>query len=284
MRFARPRQRCSHGWSASRPEAAVQGFSVQAMARRPAAYELILGVTTDPVFGPVIAFGEGGTAVEVVRDRALALPPLNAHLARELVMRTRVYERLKGFRHLPPVDLPALDRTLVQLSQLVTDVSEVHELDVNPLWCDERGVLALDARIVVRADGAGPERSRDPALPERARRDLEARLRQGAAASPHPARGRGGTLRDVRELHRGRHPLPLLRIGALFRALGDGALHPDRLRPRDGFHRDDPGRARAHARSGARRLACRRLLRGVRSDRPLRREGPGTRQGACYRR
>ena len=140
------------------PDAAVQGFSVQEMARRPGAYELILGVTTDEVFGPVIAFGEGGTAVEVVRDRALALPPLNAHLARELVTRTRVYERLKGFRHLPAVDLPALDRTLVQLSQLVTDVSEIHELDVNPLWCDERGVLALDARIVVRADGAGPDR------------------------------------------------------------------------------------------------------------------------------
>lgn len=131
--------------------ARLDGFSVQSMARRPGAYELIIGVTTDPIFGPVILFGEGGVAVEIIGDRAVALPPLNANLARELVSRTRVSKRLKGFRHLPAADLDALYSVLIRISQLITDNSEVSELDINPLLADHQGVIALDARVRVAA-------------------------------------------------------------------------------------------------------------------------------------
>jgi acetyltransferase len=129
------------------PAAPLHGFTVQAMARRPGAQELLVGVATDPVFGPVILFGQGGTAVEVVADRALALPPLNLHLARELVGRTRVARLLAGYRDRPPADLDAICLALVQVSQLLIEIPQVVELDVNPLLADEKGIVALDARI-----------------------------------------------------------------------------------------------------------------------------------------
>ncbi|MFN3075954.1 MAG: GNAT family N-acetyltransferase, partial [Alphaproteobacteria bacterium] len=131
------------------PSARVQGFTVQKMARRPGAHELIIGVTSDPILGPVILFGQGGTAVEVIGDSAMALPPLNMALARELISRTRVYKLLKGYRDRPPIDLDALCLTLMQVSQMIIDIPEIAELDINPLFADSRGVLALDARIKV---------------------------------------------------------------------------------------------------------------------------------------
>jgi acetyltransferase len=133
----------------TRPDAKITGFTVQKMALRPGAHELIIGVTTDPIFGPVILFGQGGTAVEVIGDRAVALPPLNMSLARELISRTRVYKLLKGYRDRPPVDLDAVCRTLMQVSQMIVDIPEITELDVNPLFADENGVLAVDARIAI---------------------------------------------------------------------------------------------------------------------------------------
>lgn len=135
------------------PEAKVQGFTVQRMAMRPGAYEIIAGVTTDPVFGPIVLFGQGGTAVEVIGDRAVALPPLNMTLARDLIERTRISKLLKGFRDQPPVDMEKLCAALIQLSQLVIDIQEIVELDINPLLVDDDGVLALDARIRVSRDG-----------------------------------------------------------------------------------------------------------------------------------
>jgi len=135
-----------------RPEATVTGFSVQAMARRPGAYELLLGMSTDPVFGAALSFGQGGTAVEVLKDVAVALPPLNMALARELVGRTRVAALLRGYRDQPAVDLEALYLALVKLSQLVVDFPELREIDVNPLLADPAGVIALDARILVAAE------------------------------------------------------------------------------------------------------------------------------------
>jgi acetyltransferase len=135
--------------SALRPEARVEGFTVQRMARRPRSHELILGTATDPVFGPVILFGQGGTAVELVQDRAVALPPLNATLARELVSRTRISKLLEGYRDRPAADMDAILGTLIRLSQLTIDLPEVAEIDVNPLLADDEGVLALDARIRV---------------------------------------------------------------------------------------------------------------------------------------
>ncbi|MCW9034737.1 MAG: GNAT family N-acetyltransferase [Rhodospirillales bacterium] len=127
----------------------VSGFSVQTMARRPGAHELIIGVVTDPIFGPVILFGEGGTAVEVISDRAVALPPLNMALAKDLVSRTRVYNLLKGYRDRPAADIDAVCLTLNKVAQLIIDVPEIEELDINPLFADSKGVLALDARIKV---------------------------------------------------------------------------------------------------------------------------------------
>ncbi len=138
-----------------RPQASIEGFTVQEMARRGHAQELIVGTSVDPVFGPVILFGQGGTAVEVVADRALALPPLNEPLARDLVDRTRVSRLLAGYRDVPPADRAALHRTLVAVSDLLVRWPEIVELDINPLLVDERGVLALDARIRVRADRPG---------------------------------------------------------------------------------------------------------------------------------
>jgi acetyltransferase len=134
-----------------RPNARLQGFTVQSMARRPTAQELIVGTTTDAVFGPVILFGQGGTAVEVVADRAVGLPPLNTVLARELISRTRVSKLLAGYRDRPPADITAISRTLIQLSHLIADIPQIVELDINPLLADEHGVLALDARMRVAA-------------------------------------------------------------------------------------------------------------------------------------
>ena len=134
------------------PDARIQGFTVQRMASRTGAHELIIGVTCDPIFGPVILFGEGGTAVEVIADRAVSLPPLNMHLARDLISRTRVWRLLQGYRDRPPVDMDALCLTLVQISQMVVDLPEVVELDINPLLADANGVMALDARIRIAGD------------------------------------------------------------------------------------------------------------------------------------
>jgi acetyltransferase len=132
-----------------RPEAILEGFSVQPMIRRQRAWELIVGMVEDPQFGPVILFGQGGTAVEVLRDKALALPPLNMHLAREVMSRTRIYRLLRGYRGMPAADLEAIALTLLKVSQLVIDVAEIDEIDVNPLLADAGGVTALDARIKV---------------------------------------------------------------------------------------------------------------------------------------
>jgi acetyltransferase len=131
------------------PDATVQGFSVQKMAERPGAYEVFMGVVSDPVFGPVVVFGDGGTAVEIIDDSAVALPPLNMKLARDLIARTRIARLLEGFRNRPAVNLDILSLTLMQLSQLIVDIPEIIEVDVNPLLVDEDGVLALDARIRV---------------------------------------------------------------------------------------------------------------------------------------
>ena len=141
-----------------RPQARITGFTVQTMVTRPLAQELIVGASIDPVFGPVLLFGAGGTAVEVLADRAIALPPLNRVLARELVSRTRVARLLAGYRDHPPVDLDAVCDVLIALSQMLADLPELVELDINPLWADHDGVVALDARLRVSrqaAAGAG---------------------------------------------------------------------------------------------------------------------------------
>ena len=142
-----------------RPDAKVAGFTVQAMVKRAHAHELIVGAATDPIFGPVILFGQGGVAVEVIGDRAVALPPLNMALARDLVSHTRVSRLLAGYRDRAAIDHEALYLVLLKVSQLICDCPEVAELDINPLLADDRGVIALDARVkVVPALRTGSQR------------------------------------------------------------------------------------------------------------------------------
>lgn len=142
-----------------RPDARIEGFVLQRMVQRRAAVELIAGMSDDPVFGPVLLFGAGGTATELIADKAVSLPPLDLALAADLVARTRISRLLQGYRERPAADLAALHLTLVKLSHLVTDHAEIAELDINPLLLDASGVLALDARIrIVPARAGGAER------------------------------------------------------------------------------------------------------------------------------
>ena len=132
------------------PGAHIDGFVVQPMIKRPNAVELILGAAEDPVFGPILLVGHGGVAAEVIDDKALALPPLDPVLAEDALSRTRVDRLLRGYRDRPPAARGAVCDALVRLSQLIADVGEIAELDINPLLADAGGVIALDARIVVR--------------------------------------------------------------------------------------------------------------------------------------
>lgn len=130
-----------------RPDAELSGYSVQKMITMPSAHELILGASRDPVFGPIILFGHGGTAVEIIRDHAVALPPITYPIAQDLVRQTRVARLLTGYRDRPKANLDTIYQALMQLSQLVLRFPEIEELDVNPLLANDEGVMALDARI-----------------------------------------------------------------------------------------------------------------------------------------
>ncbi len=132
-----------------RPNAIIDGFTVQQMIRRPHARELLLGAVVDPTFGPCILFGHGGVATEVIADRTIGLPPLNPVLARDMIGRTRIARLLAGYRDRKPADLDGVSATLVALSSMMIDLPEIAELDINPLLADAGGVIALDARIVV---------------------------------------------------------------------------------------------------------------------------------------
>jgi len=140
------------------PEAQITGVSIEPYLNRPHARELMISVFRDPVFGPIIAFGAGGADADLYRDRALALPPLNAFLARDLIESTQVARALGKYQHLPPVDRAALERTLIGVSELVCELPWIKELEINPLIVDEAGAIAADARIVIdHALGAGSE-------------------------------------------------------------------------------------------------------------------------------
>lgn len=134
---------------ALRPEARITGLTIHPMILRPKARELIAGLADDETFGPVVVFGRGGTAVEVINDKALALPPLDLTLAHTLIGRTRVSRRLKAYRDVPAADEGAIALVLVKLAQLAADLPEVRELDINPLLADQNGVIAVDARVAV---------------------------------------------------------------------------------------------------------------------------------------
>ena len=126
------------------------GVTVQPMVKLDG-YELILGSSVDQQFGPVILFGSGGQLVEVYRDRALALPPLNTTLAQRMMEQTKIFTALKGVRGRKPVNMPALEHLLVRFSQLVLEQRCIAEIDINPLLASPERLLALDARIVLHA-------------------------------------------------------------------------------------------------------------------------------------
>ena len=154
---------------AANPMARIEGVTVHPMIVRPKARELIVSIADDPTFGPVIVFGSGGTAVKVVGDPAVELPPLDLKLARDLVARTHVSRLLHADGDVPSADLDAVALVLVKLAQLAADLPEIRELDLNPLLADENGVVALDARVSVRpVDMASTGRSGNPRFAIRA--------------------------------------------------------------------------------------------------------------------
>jgi acetyltransferase len=166
-----------------------EGVTVQPMMKADGGYELIVGSVADPQFGPVVLFGAGGQLVEVYRDRALALPPLNTTLARRMMEQTRILEALKGVRGRKPADLPAIERLLVRFSQLIVEQRWIREVDINPLLVSDERLVALDARIVVH----GPEVAEDalPPLPIRpypAQYVRDWRLKDGTPITIRPIR------------------------------------------------------------------------------------------------
>ena len=163
---------------ALRPEARISGVAVQAMVLRQKARELILGLADDPTFGTVVVFGRGGTAVEIINDKALALPPLDLQLAHDLIERTRVSRLLRAYRDVPAVKPDAVALVLVKLAQMAADIPGIRELDINPLLADEAGALAVDARVAVgsverKFGGSGPANFAVRPYPSRWQRHLE---------------------------------------------------------------------------------------------------------------
>ncbi|QSA97401.1 bifunctional acetate--CoA ligase family protein/GNAT family N-acetyltransferase [Methylococcus sp. EFPC2] len=138
-----------------RPEARLEGVSVEKMYRGGSGRELLVGVIDDPVFGPVVSFGAGGVTVEILQDRAVALPPLNDYIARSMIRQTHISRLLEKFRNLPPADLDAIVHVLLRVSEMVCELPQIKEMDINPLTVDESGAWALDARIVVQYQPPG---------------------------------------------------------------------------------------------------------------------------------
>ena len=135
------------------PDAEIEGVVLQRMHKPPYGRELMVGIISDAVFGPVITFGLGGTAVEIMRDQAMALPPLNSLLITDLISRTKAAKLLKRFRNMPEANMHAVEKVLLRLSSMACELPWIQELDINPLVVDENGVMALDARIIVKHYG-----------------------------------------------------------------------------------------------------------------------------------
>ena len=163
-----------------RPNARIDGVAMQPMIEKRFGRELLIGVARDPVFGQVISFGAGGVAVELLRDHAIGLPPLNRRLAEDLIDRTRIARLLAAYRHIPAAQRDAIVDVLVRVSDMVCALPWLEQMDINPLTVDDAGAVALDARVII-----------DPSR-------FEADLRYShLAIHPYPARLEGmRTLRD----------------------------------------------------------------------------------------
>jgi acetyltransferase len=144
------------GVKEARPDAEIRGVTVEPMVSGSDYRELMVGVKRDPVFGPVISFGAGGTMAEILRDNAVAIPPLNRVLAGRLIERTRVARLLGPFRKMPAVDRRAVEDVLLRLSELVCELPHIEELDVNPMFAGQSDTVAVDARISVQRPETSP--------------------------------------------------------------------------------------------------------------------------------
>ena len=158
-----------------RPQARITGFAVEAMIARKSAHELIVGIADDPTFGPVLMVGAGGKAVEVLRDKALGLPPLDDDLAHAMIAKTRIARLLAGYRDEPAADVDAVARVLTALSAMVADLPDIIELDINPLLVDGEGVIALDARVRIASEPVVASRMAIRPWPAEWRADLTTR-------------------------------------------------------------------------------------------------------------
>jgi acetyltransferase len=219
------------------PQARINGVTIQPMSGKPRGRELYIGMTTDDPFGPVITFGAGGTMIELIADRAMELPPLNQFLAHRLIERARVAETLGSWRGAPPVDVDALEQVLLRVSEMVCALPQLREMDINPIILDESGAVAVDARIVVEpaalVEPALPAPGH-PALPGRPGAGMAAQGRRAVHHPPHPARRRRHAAGPGARPVAGKPLLPLRQRDAGDAGAHAGALHPDRLRPRDG--------------------------------------------------
>ena len=134
---------------AKRPDAKITGVTLEPMVSRAHGRETMIGVVRDPVFGPAISFGAGGTTVEIIHDSAVSLPPLNRFIAGQMIERTRINKLLDAFRNMPAINREALEDVLLRVSELACELPHVVEMDINPLIVDEQGAIAVDARMTV---------------------------------------------------------------------------------------------------------------------------------------
>lgn len=164
-----------------RPDARINGVTVQNMSGKPGGRELYIGVNTDEPFGPVISFGAGGTMIELIADRAIELPPLNQFLAQRLIDRVRSAETLGTWRGAAPVDREALEHILLRVSEMVCALPQLREMDINPVIVDANGALVVDARIVVAHAPSEPGNYQHLAiLPYPSDRETEWPMRDGS--------------------------------------------------------------------------------------------------------
>ena len=209
-----------------------EGVTIQPMINW-TGYELIVGSSPDPQFGPVLLFGMGGQLVEVFKDRALALPPLNTTLARHLIDETTISQVLKGVRGRRPIDKDVLAALLVRFSELVAEQPRIAEIDINPLLASPERIIALDARVVLH-----PAEIADADLPRLAIRPYpheydtrgDDRRRRAVHGPPDPPRGRAGPGPLPRRPVGRDGPRPLRQEPAALRADLARAPHPDLLR------------------------------------------------------
>lgn len=172
-----------------RPDARINGITVQNMSSQRRGRELYIGLVTDELFGPVITFGAGGTMIELISDRSMEMPPLNQFLARRMVQRARVAATLGEWRGAPAIDRDALEQVLLRVSEMVCELPQLREMDINPIILDESGALAVDARIVIQSSPAHSQHyGHLPILPYPSQYQQEWPLRGGGIYTVRPVR------------------------------------------------------------------------------------------------